>query len=206
MERSLQLYGKNIWDQSLVYSHYNLHDTSLLDNPIDEHVSFLDYCLKHQALVVVAAPLSMGLLTRTSLPEWHPASVELKEACRLAADICDQNGVDLPTLAILFVLTNPQIPMTILGMGCIQDVKIVHTIALRCHDIKSLSLSHHDILRLVLTEAEMKALQVIRDPITGPFAAVWKNGSYQWDGVHIAQEFWKLLPDREVVHWQRRHN
>jgi Aldo/keto reductase family len=203
LERSLEQYGKNIWDQSLVYSHYNLHDTSLLDDPIGRHVSFLDYCLMHRTLVLAAAPLSMGLLTHACPPEWHPASVELKEACLLAADICDQNGVHLPTIAIVFALTNPQIPTTILGMGRIEEVKTVHSIALRCRDINSLNISHNDILRRVLSNAERKALEMIRDPVKGPFAKVWKNGLHHWDGVQIAQDFWNLLPGRKVVHWQR---
>lgn len=203
LERSLKQYGKNIWDQALVYSHFSLHDTSLLENPIKGHASFFDYCLSHATLVLAAAPLSMGLLTHACPPEWHPASVELKKACRLAADICNQNGVDLPTMAVLFALTNPQIPTTILGIGCIEEVKTAHSIALRCRDINSLSMSHSDILRHVLSEEEWKAMEMIRDPVGGPFAKVWKNGLYQWDGVQIAQDFWNLLPDQKTVPWQR---
>jgi Aldo/keto reductase family len=206
LERSLQQYGKNIWDQSLVYSHYNLHDTSLLDDPIDGHPSYFDYCLEHQILVLAAAPLSMGLLTHASPPEWHPASVELKKACHLASDICDQNGVDLPTLAILFALTNPRIPTTILGMGCIEEAKTVHSIALRCRDIASLSWSRKEILDSVLSDAERKVLELIRDPVGGPFATVWQNDLYQWNGVQIARDFWELLPDQKVEHWQRQQN
>jgi hypothetical protein len=188
-----------------VYSHYNLHDTSLLDKPINVNLSFFDYSVKRHTLVSAAAPLSMGLLTRAGPPEWHPASDELRQACHLAADICDQNGVDISTIALLFALSNPKIATTVLGMSCIEEVKAVHTIALRCKNCKSFSLSHNEVLLKVLSEAERKALEIIRDPVSGPFAALWKNGLYQWDGIQIAQNFWKLQPEKRVVHWQSRH-
>ena len=203
LERSLQQYGKNIWDQALVYSHYNLHDTSLLHKPIHGNLSFLDYCRNRQVLVLSAAPLSMGLLTRAGPPEWHPASIELKEACQLAADICHRNDVDISTIALLFALTNPKIPTTVLGMSCIQEVKAVHAIALRCKDSNSLEFSHDEILRNVLSASEKKALDLIEDPISGPYSKLWRDGSYQWDGIHLAQEFWKLLLNRSVIQWQK---
>jgi hypothetical protein len=200
----LQEYKKNIWDQSLTYGHYNLHDTSLLTNPIGGHASFFDYCWKQEIVVLAAAPLSMGLLTCKGPPEWHPAPSELKQACHLATDICQQNGVDISTLALLFTLSNPQIPTTILGMCCIDEVKTVHSITVRLLEHIPSTLSHEEILRNVLSANERKALESIRDIIDGPFAALWNNGLYQWEGVQAAHDFWKLLPHVQVTNWQNR--
>lgn len=202
LERSWHEFGRNIWDQSLTYGHYNLYNASLLQKPIGQThaTSFADYCLDQNILVLAAAPLSMGLLTHKGPPEWHPASPELKLACRQAAVICEQHRVDISTLALLVALSNPRIPCTILGMSCVEEVQAVHAVALRFQGV-SLTLSQDDILKEVLTDAEKKALEVMRDSVSGPFASVWKSGMYRWDGVQVARNFWKQLPDKAVVEW-----
>jgi predicted aldo/keto reductase-like oxidoreductase len=201
LERSLQEYGRNIWDQSLTYGHYNLHDTSLLHD-VKKNISYVDYCKQHMISVLAAAPLSMGLLTERGPPEWHPASSDLKLACRNAVDLCQQHNVDISTLAILFALSNPNIPTTVLGMSTIEEVKMVHNIALRFLDIDTTSdssLSQNEILQRILSTEERRVLGILQDRVDGPFASVWMNGSYQWDGIAIAHDFWKLVPGQPVV-------
>lgn len=158
--------------------------------------------------VIAAAPLSMGLLTKRGPPEWHPASSDLQQACRRAVDICQEHNVDLSILAILFALSTQQISTTILGMSTIEEVKAVQNIALRFVDFdnpeSSIPLSQDEMLQRILSTEENKVLAIIRDRVHGPFASVWKNGTYQWDGIAIAHEFWKLLPERQVVDWQKR--
>jgi Aldo/keto reductase family len=200
-ERSFQEFKRNIWDQSLTYGHYNLHNASLWQNPIGLHSSFADYCLDHQILILAAAPLSMGLLTHRGPPEWHPASSELKHACQQAALICKKHGVDISTLALLVALSNPRIPCTILGMGYIDEVKAVHAVALRFQGV-SQTASQGEILEKVLKEEEAKALEVLRDLVNGPFASVASSGLYRWDGTQGARNFWKQLRDKDVVEWQ----
>ena len=52
--------------------------------------SFAEYCHTNSIALLAAAPLSMGLLTQNkNLPNWHPASKELRNACRKAVDICE---------------------------------------------------------------------------------------------------------------------
>jgi predicted aldo/keto reductase-like oxidoreductase len=207
LERSLREYEKNIWDQSLTYGHYNLHDTSLLNNLINDKSSFVEYCKDHQILVLAAAPLSMGLLTQRGPPDWHPASSDLKEACRHASNICQQYSIDISTLALLFALSNPQIPTTVVGMSTIEEVKAVHLIALRFvefDDDKLSTLSQEEILNRILSLEERRALDIIQDPINGPFATIRKNGLYQWDGIEIANNFCKSLnPNQPVNSWQQ---
>ena len=64
--------------------------------------------------------------------------------------------------------------------------------------------SQDSILQSVLSTEERKVLDILRDREHGPFATVWKNGSYQWDGVDIAHEFWRLVPEQQVVKWQNK--
>jgi Aldo/keto reductase family len=208
LERSFQEYGRNIWDQSLTYGHYNLHDTSLLHDDNNNTQSFVDYCQQHMIPVIAAAPLSMGLLTKRGPPEWHPASSDLKQACRCAVDLCQQHNVDVSTLAILFALSNQRISTTILGMSTIEEVKAVHEIALRFADVDipvaSTPRSQDKIWQSILSTDEQRVLDILRDRVHGPFASVWENGSYQWDGIAIAHEFWKLVPEQQVVPWQKK--
>ena len=167
----------------------------------------VNFCKQQMIQVIAAAPLSMGLLTQRGPPEWHPASSDLQQACRRAVDICQQQHVDISTLAILFALSNPQIPTTILGMSTIEEVKAVHSAALRFVDVDTQASPpppQDSILQSVLSTEERKVLDILRDREHGPFTTVWKNGSYQWDGVDIAHEFWRLVPEQQVVNWQNK--
>lgn len=196
----MQEFGRNIWDQSLTYGHYNLHNASLLQKAIGKHATFADFCLSINIVVLAAAPLSMGLLTRKGPPGWHPAPSELKEACELAAVICDEHNTDISTLALLMALSNPRIPCTILGMGLMEEVKTIHALALRFQGV-SPTASQEEVLRQILTDVEWNALEALQDPVNGPFASVWTSGMHQWDGVQEVRKFWEQLPDKEVSEW-----
>lgn len=210
MEASMKRFGVNIFDQALTYSHFNLHDTSLFDNPITalQEQSFYEYCMERKTRVLAAAPLSMGLLTQQGPPAWHPASEELKGACRHAAKLCETTyQVDIATLALLFALADPRIPCTILGMKSIDEVQRAQAIAQRFQVIESDPfLSQSEVLEQVLSQSEQECLQALMDPETGPFAHVQQNGLYKWDGVQEAITFWMRVDDRvtAVDPWQVR--
>ncbi|CAH1415197.1 unnamed protein product [Lactuca virosa] len=55
--------------------------------------------------VISASPLSMGLITENS----PPASSELKDACRKAADFCKKKGKDISKLSMKYSLCNEHI-------------------------------------------------------------------------------------------------
>lgn len=152
-------------------------------------------------LVLGAAPLSMGLLTERGPPQWHPASDELKLACAQAADICRQHGVEIATLALLAALSHPGIPCTIVGMGSVAEVQKNCSVARRFCGVEAVE--QGEILSSVLLSEERKAWEIISDTWKSPFAILWKNGGYKWDGVKEAQNFWKKLHDHRVVNWQR---
>ena len=90
----------------LNFCHYSLNDTLLTD--------YLDFFEQHGVGVINASPLSMGLLSSRGTPDWHPASTELKAACKRAADFCAQQGYPIEKLAIQFSTSlNPRIATTL---------------------------------------------------------------------------------------------
>ena len=212
LEASFAKFGYHVFDQCLTYCHYNLHDTSVLTRPIvdnsDNAESYVEYCHRqgHGMTVLAAAPLSMGLLTPNGPPEWHPAQQPLKDACREAARICESAGVNIASLAILFALSQSQVPCTILGMKNVEEVKRNVDLARRFVAIGTdvQSSSPATALEKVLTETEFKVWQQLQDAETGPFASVWKKGDFRWDGVQEAHDFWKQVPETKTEEWQTR--
>lgn len=78
----------------LCFCHYCLNDTLLTD-----YFAFLE---ERGIGIVNASPLSMGLLSMRGAPDWHPATPELREACRKAALYCDEQGYPIEKLAMQF--------------------------------------------------------------------------------------------------------
>uniref|UniRef100_A0A7S2JT44 NADP-dependent oxidoreductase domain-containing protein n=1 Tax=Leptocylindrus danicus TaxID=163516 RepID=A0A7S2JT44_9STRA len=146
-----------MFDQSLTYCHYNLHDQSLFSaateksgNEEDE-ASFASFCWSKGIGVIAAAPLSMGLLTKNGPPDWHPACSELKEACQEVAAQCSRVNVDVADLAITYALSNASIPCTLLGMRNTAEVYKAVRIAARFDD-DSPSSSSGQVGKLSVTE------------------------------------------------------
>jgi aryl-alcohol dehydrogenase-like predicted oxidoreductase len=94
-------------DLILSYCHYSLNDTTLLDL-----IPLLD---KKQAGLISASPLSMGLLNGRDSAAWHPASNEIKQACKKAAEHCASQGADLAKLAVQYSVNNELIPTTLVS-------------------------------------------------------------------------------------------
>lgn len=84
----------------LNFCHYSLNDDLLTD--------YFDFFESRGIGVVNASPFSMGLLSMRGAPEWHPASEQLKDACRRAAEYCQQKGYPIDKLAIQFSTSNNQ--------------------------------------------------------------------------------------------------
>ena len=200
LQKSLETLGENIFDQSLTYGHFNLHDTSLVTGKLDGDDSFLDYCHKRRIQVLAAAPLSMGLLTHTGQPDWHPADDSLRRACREASDLCIMQGVNLSTVSLLFALSEPRIPCTILGMKNVLEVKVIQSLAIRI-GAASNHQSQADVLKAVLSDKEHHVLELLRDPSTGPFAHLAEIA--QWDTIAEAWYFWEQQ-GKTFDKWQKQ--
>lgn len=94
-------------DAIISYCHYSLNDqtlTRLLPLLHEEGIGLIN-----------ASPLSMGLLSHRGAPSWHPASAEIKEVCRQAAEYCAKEGIDIAKLAVQFSTSNDQIPTTLVS-------------------------------------------------------------------------------------------
>lgn len=107
--------NKTDLDVILSYCHYSLNDNSLLN--------ILPLLENNQVGLMNASPLSMGLLSNRLVPEWHPASQEIKDACSKAAHFCKQHGEDISKLAIQYSVANEKVPTTLVSTASVENVK-----------------------------------------------------------------------------------
>ncbi|CAM4376225.1 aldo/keto reductase [Paenibacillus tarimensis] len=101
-------------DVILSYRHYALNDTTLL--------GLLPLLEAKRAGLVNASPLSMGLLCMRPAPQWHPASEDIRRACREAACYCESHGSDIAKLAIQFATADIRIPTTLVSTASSDNI------------------------------------------------------------------------------------
>jgi L-galactose dehydrogenase len=219
-----------VFDISLTYCHYNLHDDSLFTRPIANMApcttntnletkfdslslspcSFADFVHSQSLALMAAAPLSMGLLIDDGPPpDWHPASPDLKLACHEASMLLKSAKVDhtihLSELAMIMALANPRIPCTLVGMKNIQQVQWAAQAACRFSIMAQTDeMDPNRILSQVLNEQELFMYRQLRDLVNGPFASVWRDGSFRWDGSKAGYEFWNQVKSVQAEHWQAK--
>ncbi len=102
-------------DVILSYCHYSLNDHSLLE--------LLPILEEKQVGLINASPLSMGLLNAREVPAWHPASEDIRNICKQAAEYCIQRGEDLSKLAIQYSVQNKKIPTTLVSTANPENIK-----------------------------------------------------------------------------------
>src|SRR5690606_19278259 len=73
--------------------------------------------------LINASPLSMGLLSNREVPEWHPASEEIKAVCRRAAEFCRSQGTDIAKLAIQYSTANERITTTLVSTANPENIR-----------------------------------------------------------------------------------
>ena len=106
---------KGTVESVLSFCHYCLNDEMLLD--------YLDFFEENHVGVVNASPFSMGLLSQRGAPDWHPAPEALKQACRKAAEYCDEQGYPIDKLAIQYsTALNPRIATTLFSSANPKNV------------------------------------------------------------------------------------
>jgi len=208
-----------VFDQSLVYCHNNLHDMSLFDDRCfpslneerldekddrekDNTITFAQYCQQSNIYLMAAAPLSMGLLTNNSPPNWHPASTLLKEACSAAAKLCESKDINISSLALLYSLSQKDIPCTLLGMRNVEEVDVAADLAMRFYidsvdeentNKGSTSSGCNNLLDEILSPKEKAILEMLLDKEHSPFSSVISSGQYRWDGKEEANKFRKMV-------------
>ncbi|ANF96461.1 aldo/keto reductase [Paenibacillus bovis] len=101
-------------DVILSYCHYTLNDSTLTD--------LLPLLEARGIGVINAAPVAMGLLSDKGPADWHPASPEIKQRCREAAEFCRQQGSSLTQLAIQYAVSNERLTTTIVGTASTAEI------------------------------------------------------------------------------------
>ncbi|KAJ1939474.1 hypothetical protein FBU59_004109 [Linderina macrospora] len=110
-------------------------------NPLDVVLSYCNYNLHCQTLkeyvpklraagvktIVAASPLSMGLLSSGSTPEWHPAKDEVKNAVAECADLVDSKllgryDVTLAEMAEKFAFEFDGVDVHLVGARTSEEV------------------------------------------------------------------------------------
>ncbi|GAB4853377.1 hypothetical protein Ancab_017553 [Ancistrocladus abbreviatus] len=102
-------------DVILSYCHYCLNDSTLEE--------LLPYLKSKGVGVINASPFAMGLLTDNGPPDWHPASAEIKAACKAAATYCKENGKNISKLAMQYGLSHRDISSVLVGMNSVRQVE-----------------------------------------------------------------------------------
>ena len=82
----------------LNFCHYCLNDDLLTE--------YFDFFESRGIGIINASPLSMGLLSERGTPDWHPASMDLKNACARAAEYCREQGYPIEKLALQYSTSN----------------------------------------------------------------------------------------------------
>lgn len=98
----------------LNFCHFCLNDDKLVD--------YLDYFESRKIGIINASPFGMGLLSSRGVPKWHPAPKALVQACKEAADYCEQQNYPIEKLAIQFSISNPRISTTLFSSASPENV------------------------------------------------------------------------------------
>lgn len=111
---------KKVLDQTeldviLSYCHYSLNDQSLLN--------ILPLLEEREVGLINASPLSMGLLGTRGVPDWHPASEEIKSICQQALAHCENKGENLSKLAIQYAVRHERIPTTLVSTASMENIQ-----------------------------------------------------------------------------------
>lgn len=106
------------------------------DGAVDVILSYCHYCLQNDRLgtllpglkkfgveVINASALSMGMLTTSGPPDWHPADEETKRAARSASELCERKGVELATVALQFAFNKEGIVSTLVGISTVATLE-----------------------------------------------------------------------------------
>ena len=102
-------------DVVLSYNHYHLQNTKFAD--------LFPYLQEKGVGIMNAGPFCARLLTNAPLPEWHKEPEEVRVACKKAAALCEERGVDIAQLAVQFCVAHPEITTTVAGSANPDNVR-----------------------------------------------------------------------------------
>jgi len=164
-------------DTCLSYSHYCLHDTSLVTSGTAR------YMADAGVGVLNGSPLSMSLLSTAGAPAWHPASSSLKERAKAAAALCASRGVNFERVAMGFALASPDVPTTLFSTSKVE--KLLANIDQTTGDKP--------------TTAEEK--KVMEELLAAPyFGGDGYDAIKSWEGVEV-QKVWAKIGKSLLAEW-----
>lgn len=103
-------------DCVLSYNQYTLQNTRFADETIP--------LLKKRGVGIMnAGPFSARLLTNSPLPVWFRDPPNVQAAARMAAEHCQNRGVDIAQLALQFALRNEDITTTVAGSANPNNIR-----------------------------------------------------------------------------------
>lgn len=143
---------------------------------IDCVLSYCRCCLNDHALIeeipyyqskklgiINASVLSMGLLSESGPPTWHPAPEELKLAAKEAAGVAREDfGVDIADLAIRDSLSTPGIASHLIGISSVEQAQANVKAALRA--------------LAPATENEERAMAAVKKVLEKVQGTTWSSG------------------------------
>ncbi|KAI9887966.1 MAG: hypothetical protein M1823_000223 [Watsoniomyces obsoletus] len=156
-------------DAVMSYANFTLQNTTLARGLGVFHDAQVD-------VVLNASPLGMGLLRQNGVPvgaqgDFHPAPNGLREACRQAADFCDEHETTLEAMAIRFAL---EIWLQI-GRLCGSTAEMGRP-AMKIKGSNRLGVSVIGVSTVDELEQTMKVWQEIVDEFNG--ARAWQNHTF----------------------------
>lgn len=80
-------------------------------------MAYIPFFKENNLGIINAAGHALGLLTKQGPREWHPTSAEVKAACKKAADICNDNGIEFGKLAMYHFLQSKDTTTCLVGMA-----------------------------------------------------------------------------------------
>jgi aryl-alcohol dehydrogenase-like predicted oxidoreductase len=102
-------------DVVLSYNNYHLQNTRFAD--------LFPYLKEKGVGIMNAGPFCARLLTNAALPEWHKEPQEVRDACKNAAELCENRGVDIAQLAVQYCVAHEDISTTVAGSANPQNVR-----------------------------------------------------------------------------------
>jgi L-galactose dehydrogenase len=96
------------------YAHHTIINDSLLD--------YIPFFKKKNIKIINSSPLAMGLLSDKGPPDWHPASVLMKNVVSKINLFLNNKGHNLSQISMAYSLSNPDILCTLTGGNSIKEI------------------------------------------------------------------------------------
>ncbi|XP_055352666.1 uncharacterized protein LOC129598671 [Paramacrobiotus metropolitanus] len=158
-------------DTVLSYCRYGFYNNDLMD--------IIPELRSKGVGVINAAPLGLGLLSKTGPEDWHPASDSLKLACRAAVLYTQEQEMDLEKVVLKFCYWSDDIDTTVASMVCVERPDLVNW------NINAVVDPLTDKERMLVEDIKAQFFRVL--------------DKTHWEGEPVAR-YWDALREEELMH------